>query len=575
MRTAAERRIVGRAATCLGCLLAVCGLALAAGTAQAGARVASVGLGRAWLVHHGQGPSTLLIPVRYPIQMSGRLLELSVSLRRPDGSELRSWVLHERASAGTLRQPERRRRFTFVHRLGLGERSSRVVGDGHGGFTARIHANGVLDTDPGPDLRGGDFEIPGLGRFPKRRLCSSVPRLRVRPGKRISVPLPVCGGPVRWRLDRPPEHGAARIRHGRLIYRAAQRFRGSDSIRLANRAGHSATASAAESIAAPVQIVVGSRGGAVVRALGDSVTAGFGYYDNGAEMFLTSLPSCKPGASAYNDACSSNSANRSNRGTVVNYAPDYGLANNVSWAAQWANAHGVTDYENLAISGSEPSDWAPAGQFYATTKRVEAEDPDYVLMTVGANPLLSDMLFGVDNIGCALEADIVGGFRECIEAAFASVQLRANLKSLYTDLVAKSDATIYLMQYPTSIPAVALTYSATQLAMTGKLLNREIVSVAGEVSPTRLQPVAPPHFNVGIDISPVFPSRYSCSRLGFRVDGQSVQAEPSQDELELDHPLSFCPGPAAGPPWVISGDTGVHPSAAGYAQMAAQVPAPE
>jgi hypothetical protein len=42
----------------------------------------------------------------------------------------------------------------------------------------------------------------------------------------------------------------------------------------------------------------------------------------------------------------------------------------------------------------------------------------------------------------------------------------------------------------------------------------------------------------------------------------------------VDHPLSFCSGPAKGPPWVISGDTGIHPSAAGYAHMAARVPAP-
>lgn len=27
-------------------------------------------------------------------------------------------------------------------------------------------------------------------------------------------------------------------------------------------------------------------------------------------------------------------------------------------------------------------------------------------------------------------------------------------------------------------------------------------------------------------------------------------------------------------PWVISGDTGIHPSTVGYAQMASQVPAP-
>jgi hypothetical protein len=88
--------------------------------------------------------------------------------------------------------------------------------------------------------------------------------------------------------------------------------------------------------------------------------------------------------------------------------------------------------------------------------------------------------------------------------------------------------------------------------------------------------VAPPHFNVGVDVEPVYPSGFSCSRLGFRVDGPSVQSDPTQDELEVLHPFSFCPGPVpAGPPWVISGDTGIHPSAAGYAQMAAQLPAPE
>jgi lysophospholipase L1-like esterase len=216
------------------------------------------------------------------------------------------------------------------------------------------------------------------------------------------------------------------------------------------------------------------------------------------------------------------------------------------------------------------------GQLHATTERIEAEDPDYLLMTVGANPLLSEMLFGVDNIGCAIYSDILDGFMECIEEAFEEANLRLNLKRLYTELVAKTDAKIYLMGYPSTIPAAALTYSATQLAMAGVVLNREIAAVAAEVSDTRLQPLAPPHFDVGVDISPVYPSNYSCSRLGYRVDGPSVQASPSQDELEIDHPLSFCSGPAGGgPPWVIGGDTGIHPSAAGYAQMAAQVPAPE
>jgi hypothetical protein len=62
-----------------------------------------------------------------------------------------------------------------------------------------------------------------------------------------------------------------------------------------------------------------------------------------------------------------------------------------------------------------------------------------------------------------------------------------------------------------------------------------------------------------------------------RLRGRRAEraVDPTQDELEALHYASFCEGPAAGgPPWVISGDTGIHPSATGYAQMASQVPAP-
>jgi len=53
-----------------------------------------------------------------------------------------------------------------------------------------------------------------------------------------------------------------------------------------------------------------------------------------------------------------------------------------------------------------------------------------------------------------------------------------------------------------------------------------------------------------------------------------VQSTGTQDELE-GHALSFCSGPAGGgKPWVIDGDTGIHPSATGYTQMASQLPAP-
>ncbi len=531
------------------------------------------------------GRSTLLVPVRYPIQLVGRPLELRLILRRPDrGGAIHGWRLRARANGGALRLPEQRERFTFVHRIGLGPQLTRrlELGVGTGRHAARarplvqIDAVEALDLnrDGIAELESSDHVVQTLPRdHAGRPLCSSVPQVRARPGKRVSVPLPSCGIQVRWRIARRPTHGSARIHDGRLLYRSSAGFRGTDSVKL--RQGSAGGAShSARGRSAPVEIRVQRRTGVVVRALGDSVTAGFGYYDDGSPMPFTSLLSCKPAETTYDDACSSNSTSRSNEESEVHYAPDYGLSNNVSWAAQWSNEHGVTNYENLAVSGAEPSTWLPGGQLHSTLVQLESEEPDYVLMTIGANPLLSEMLFGVDRMGCAIWSDLFGDYRECIEEAFASVRLRANLKQLYEELVDDTEAIIYLMQYQLSIPSTALAYGATQIAEMGELLNGEIAAVAAEVGSPRLRVIAPPHFPVGIDISPVYPSSYSCSHLGYMVDGPSAQSEPTQDELLVSHPLSFCSGPLDGPPWVIGGDTGIHPSAAGYAQMTSQVPPP-
>lgn len=516
------------------------------------------------------GRGALLVPVRYPIQLVGKRVELRVSVGRRGA--IRTWTVRERANGGALRIPETRRGFVFVHQIDLSRRLTTQLRRRH---TVEVNASEALDInrDGHADLDSSDRERRRLPRGYARRLCADVPRLRAKPAAPVVVKLPACGSRVRWRIARQPEQGRASIRGDRLVYRSAQKFRGTAALELSARTRGASGSARAGARPVPVQIEIAPGRGPKVRALGDSVTAGFGYYDDGTQMPFASLFSCRPGKT-YDDACSSNSTNRSNEDPDVVYAPDYGLANNVSWAAQWANEHGVSDYANLAVSGSEPSDWIAGGRLHDTTKRIEAEDPDYVLMTAGANPLLSEMLLGIDNMGCAIWADVFGRYRECIEEAFAAVGLRANLKSLYDELVEHTSATIYLMQYPLSVPAAALAYSATQIATMVQLLNGEIASVAAEVSTTRLRVVAPPHFNVGIDVSPVYPSTYTCSSSGFLVDGRSVQSDPTQDELLVSHPLSFCAGPAEGPPWVIDGDTGIHPSAAGYAQMAAQIPAP-
>jgi lysophospholipase L1-like esterase len=548
-------------------LLALVPASAAAGTASV-KPPAAVEIGRASVGRAGGGGGSILVPVHYPIELSGHEVKMRVSLFNRGHRAVRGWILHDRLSSGPRHSPEKRRRFTFVHRLDF---DGRLAGD----FRVSVQVLAVADID------GDGIGFGGLdqGTQPLREssaaggLCSSVPHLRAGPGQRAWAPLPACTDGGGWTIGRRPAHGKARIRHGKLAYWAPRRFRGSEEFGLVRRR-RGPVASAVEPSSAAVQVTVGTATGVVVRALGDSVTAGFGYYSNGTPMTIGRLFGCRPPAKEFDDACSSNSLVTANPQKLV-YAPDYGLSNNISWAAQWANEHGVTDYENLAVSGSEPADWAPEGELHKTTEAIEAEDPDYILMTIGANPLLSNMLFGLDNMGCAVSSDILGGYRECVERAFREVHLREDLKSLYEDLVVHTGATIYLMQYHLSIPSSALAYSATQIAEMGVLLNSEIAAVAAEVNPKRLRVVAPPHFNVGIDLSPVYPSAFSCSRLGYMVDGPSVQSNPTQDELEVLHPLSFCEGPeGGGPPWVIGGDTGIHPSAAGYEQMASRVPPP-
>ncbi len=521
--------------------------------APAPVRVGHVALGRT-----AHGDPSILIPVTYPIQLAGRTTPLELTLRDRAGEPILRRRFRVRLSAGRLRAPERRRRFAFVHRVDLLDRPPLPIGPGTK-VTVRVKRRVDLDADGTPEIAGGASATQALPLASDRAVCSTPALSRTRSGRRTTVPLPACTRGVPRRIVRQPEHGHAQIEGGSLVYRSGPRFRGGDLLTLSG--------------GAQVRFAVGAAAEPVVRALGDSVTAGFGYYGDGGSMTIWQLPECRPPATGFDDACSSNSLVTDNE-EALEYAPDYGLSNNISWAAQWANEHAIANFENLAISGSEPSDWAPGGEFHKTTERIEREDPDFVLMTIGANPLLSEMLFGIDHMGCAVYAQIFGGYSECVEDAFAGVHLQERLRALYADLVQHTDATIYLMQYHLSVPSIALAYSAAQIAEMGKLLNREIARVAAEVDPQRLQVVAPPHFGVGIDLSPVYPSSYSCSSLGYKVDGPSVQSTPTQDELAVLHPLSFCEGPPVGPPWVISGDTGIHPSAAGYTQMASQVPAP-
>jgi lysophospholipase L1-like esterase len=568
-KNAAMRRACSLSLLALASLLA---LVLAP---SAGAAPAKVSVGKVRLAAAPSGQPALLVPVTYPIEMAGRRVRLTVSLRRPDGGTIGGWTVRAAANAGALRSPDRRQRFSFVHRIDV---DAEVAEEINAGNVLHVAAAAPLQLGA-PKLLSLDTDVQPVplatGGAP---VCATPPRLRAKPGREVVVPLPLCTQATRWSISERPDQGSARIRDGALVFRPSPRFRGTAALTLVGHPAGRAHASVTPAFAlAPVLVTVGAAKAPIVRALGDSVTAAFGYYEDGSQMGITQLFSCRPPVGKYDDACSSNSRVKSNTVKEVEYATDYGLSNNVSWVAQWANEHGATNFKNFAISGSRPQDWFGKGQFAATTKELETEDPDYVLLTIGANPILTETLFGIDNMGCAVWADIFGEYQACIERAFDKVDLAENLRGLYRELVVNTDARIIAMQYHLSVPSSALAYTAAQIAEMANLMNSEVAAAAAAVSKTRIDVVSPPHFDVGISLAPVYPARYKCKGLLFdsRVDGPSVQATPSQVFLRVAHPFEFCGGPVTGPPWVISGDTGIHPSAAGYAQMASQVPAPE
>ena len=542
------------------------------GVATSGAQAKkTLGIGAPGLAAKAAGGPVILVNVNYPHIQSGHDSKVTI---RVSGRGIRPFSLsrvQEDLDSGPVRGGDRRGSFNFVHAIPLTRRSLTRLSSIRGRPRVKITARSVLDIEgdgKAEAVATGVRMQVGLRNAPAG-MCSSIPRLIAVKGARSRLDLPRCGARVFWKLAEPPETGYVSVSGLQVSYRSGER-RGLDSFTLATKGGkvHRRV---------PVQVRAGSVDPSTVsvRTLGDSVTAGFGYFGTtGRAMILDQLLDCKPGATVYNDACSSNSSNTTNVGSDPNYLPDYGLSRNISWPAVWANSYGITNYKNYAVSGSAPSDWLPGGQFNSTLESIEAENPDYIMFTLGANPLLSDMLFGVDEMGCAIYSDLEGDYEACIESAFASVDLAGKLNSLYTDLVNKTTSKIVLLQYHLSIPSSAIAYTTGQIATMGNLMNEVIAEQAAAVSTSRISVISPPHFNVGIDMDPIYPSKYKCTLFGSKVDGPSVQSTPTQDEFELLDPISFCSGPSIGSPWVISGDTGIHPSFAGYAQMADQIPPP-
>lgn len=342
----------------------------------------------------------------------------------------------------------------------------------------------------------------------------------------------------------------------------------------------------------PAAVESASSGGEVasavprIVALGDSYTAGFGYYDDGTEWDDLFACTDMEEAPTKNNPCSSNSTLRTMKGDLQ-FAPDYGFANQVSWAAQVASALGVTSetaadlYANVAVSGSTAREWADDklifDQFDGANglDAVASLDPDIVLMTLGGNPTLSKVLLGGAEQCKQFDKPVVtASLTECFDALITEDGTTPALISVYERLLDSTDAKVMVLTYPQVVPQIGLTiggWSPDALLVARDALNNAVMRAVDQVrkdhpAGARIL-TADPQFGVGLPPGD-FVSETDCfgrAKQADGTDGPSNQSALTQEIYAEDFAES---GWCAGPPWTIASDTGVHPNVTGYVELA-------
>ena len=564
-----------------GGLAAVAGLAalLATGGTASGAPLLAGPPAPTGVTVHGgaDGPATLLVSVRHPglAQAAvGRFHRANatrlgvVRITVPNGPNGATFTAGDReplllGPAGAGGPPQR-----ALHRIDLpDDDADRLRALVAAGAQARVTASGRLALDG----RGRPLEavtgqrglrlppvsewVPGSPDGPVvrcERARSTASSLRA-----TTIAVRCAGDSPSLTLVRGPQQGTARVVSSggsRLLvsYRAPRGFVGQDAlvVRASNAAG-------AMSVRHPV-VVRPFR----LRAIGDSVTAGFGFLGSGIEWSVLDLVSCIP-PTPLNDRCSSNSPNGPGVDGPVGWSPDFGLANNVAWPAQFANARGIPSgptFQNWAVSGSTPADWDRGGALNSILAGIVQGQPDLTVMTLGANPLL-DLFLAGRGIGCAVtltDAEL----RACVRGFIRRQRLVPRVRSVVNQLLVAPSNRVVVSQYHQAIPTATLFSVSSLRIMFGELNAAVARAVRGMPQfGSRVYLMSPPLFPVGLG-----PGIVLCPSGSGLVDGQSRQSRVSQDALTVTHPFTFC---GSDDFWIISADSGIHPNRNGHAQFAA------
>jgi lysophospholipase L1-like esterase len=210
------------------------------------------------------------------------------------------------------------------------------------------------------------------------------------------------------------------------------------------------------------------------------------------------------------------------------------------------------------VSGSTATDWA-SGYLNSTLKGIVADMPDLVVLTLGGNPLLDDFLFDTSPCSPTQSDDALSA---CVQSLIDQNEIVPNLQSVLLQLIASPNTRVVVSQYHLALPAllVNVVYSPHQLELMFDVVNQNISQAANDPGfEGRVFVMTPPRFNTGLPTA----GGTVCPGMNFTVDGPSHQSEATQELFELISP--FC---GSNDYWIISTDTGVHPSIAGHAQYA-------
>jgi lysophospholipase L1-like esterase len=287
-----------------------------------------------------------------------------------------------------------------------------------------------------------------------------------------------------------------------------------------------------------------------LRAIGDSVTSGFGYCGDGER------PGCGAGHGEVTPAwnvlsyCLGGDANTFDNRCSANWGDTGASRLSITWPARAAHSFGIGDFGNRAAQGATPAAWDVGGPLNGVLREVIAEQPRVVAMTLGANPLLRQFALGKFT-ACNL-ALTHGELRRCVETALDEYNTVGHLTSVYDQILSGSPQTqLIVSHYHHPVPAPAYLVSDKVEVIINRInaaIGDAVLAAKGRFG-NRITLIAPAG-------SP-WPMWHQCT--------------PIQATAVTSHLLSFgtrgmAPGKSS-TPWVLTNDACTHPSADGYVQF--------